>query len=155
MLLIFYLVFGLVFTWMGNLAALKAKLQELCYDGDGDIVVGAVIAPEGIVHLTAAVIMTLRCWLCGVRRLVRMGIWFPGPSYLSSTFNNYVLLRIASGWYCRYGRFDIVAITVGKITVSSAGTVQYYIYRRQNYKHNSNFIPKTVANLIEPKVWPL
>ena len=31
----------------------------------------------------------------------------------------------------------------------------YYIYRNQNYKHNSNFIPKTVANLIEPKAWPL
>ena len=30
-----------------------------------------------------------------------------------------------------------------------------YIYRRQNYKHNSNFITKTFANLIEPKMWPL
>ena len=39
---------------MGNLAALKAKLQELGYDEDGDMVVGAVIAPEVIVHLTAA-----------------------------------------------------------------------------------------------------
>ena len=39
---------------MGNLAALKAKLQELGYDGDGDMFVGAVIAPEVIVHLTAA-----------------------------------------------------------------------------------------------------
>ena len=36
---------------MGNLGALKAKLQEL---GDGDMVVGAVIAPEVIIHLTAA-----------------------------------------------------------------------------------------------------
>ena len=36
---------------MCNLGALKAKLQEL---GDGDMVVGAVIAPEVIVHLTAA-----------------------------------------------------------------------------------------------------
>ena len=39
---------------MGNLGALKAKLQELGYDGDGDMVVGAVIAPKVIVHLTAA-----------------------------------------------------------------------------------------------------
>ena len=39
---------------MGNLAALKAKLREIDYDGDGDMVVGAVIAPEVIVHLTAA-----------------------------------------------------------------------------------------------------
>ena len=38
---------------MGNLAALKAKLQELSYNGDGDMVVGAVVAP-GVVHLTAA-----------------------------------------------------------------------------------------------------
>ena len=38
---------------MGNLAALKAKLQELGYDGDGGMVAGAVIAPEAI-HLTAA-----------------------------------------------------------------------------------------------------
>ena len=41
------------FAWMGNLAALKAKLREVGYDGDGDMVVGAVIAPEIIVHLTA------------------------------------------------------------------------------------------------------
>ena len=39
---------------MGNLGALKAKLHELGYDGDGDMVVGAVIAPEAIIHLTAA-----------------------------------------------------------------------------------------------------
>ena len=39
---------------MGNLAALKAKLREICYDGDGDMVVGGVIATEVIVHLTAA-----------------------------------------------------------------------------------------------------
>ena len=39
---------------MGNLAALKANLREIGYDGDGDMVVGAVIAPEVIVHLTAA-----------------------------------------------------------------------------------------------------
>ena len=39
---------------MGNLAALKAKLWEIDYGGDGDMVVGAVIAPEVIVHLTAA-----------------------------------------------------------------------------------------------------
>ena len=45
--------FGPSFAWMGNLAALKAKLQEIDYDGDGDMVVGAVIAPEVIVHLTA------------------------------------------------------------------------------------------------------
>ena len=39
---------------MGNLAALKTKLQEVGYDGDGDMVVGAIIAPEVIVHLTTA-----------------------------------------------------------------------------------------------------
>ena len=38
---------------MGNLAALKAKLREIGYDGDGDMVVGGVIAAEVIVHLTA------------------------------------------------------------------------------------------------------
>ena len=39
---------------MGNLAALEAKLWKICYDGDGDMVVGGVIAAEVIVHLTAA-----------------------------------------------------------------------------------------------------
>ena len=39
---------------MGNLAALKAKLREIGYDGGGDMVVEAVIAPGVIVHLTAA-----------------------------------------------------------------------------------------------------
>ena len=39
---------------MGNLAALKAKLREIGYDGDGDMVVGGVTAAEVIVHLTAA-----------------------------------------------------------------------------------------------------
>ena len=38
---------------MSNLAALKTKSQDLGYDGDGDMVVGAVIVPEVIVHLTA------------------------------------------------------------------------------------------------------
>ena len=44
------------FAWMGNLAlpALKAKLREIGYDGDGDMVVGGVIAAEVIVHHTAA-----------------------------------------------------------------------------------------------------
>ena len=46
--------FGPSFAWMGNLVALKAKLREIGYDGDGDMVIGAVIAPEVIVHLTAA-----------------------------------------------------------------------------------------------------
>ena len=46
----------------------------------------------------------------------------------------------------------LYTITVGKITAVQA---LCYIYRRQNYKHNSNFIPKTFANLIEPKMWPL
>ena len=39
---------------MGNLAVLKSKLQEIGYDGDGDMVVGGVIAAEVVVHLTAA-----------------------------------------------------------------------------------------------------
>ena len=102
-----------------------------------------------------------------------MGIWFPGRSYLLRTFHNYVLLRIASDRYCKYGRFDIFVcslsslyypaicshrdlilytITVGKITEVQT---LCYICRRQNYRHNSNFIPKTFANLIEPKMWPL
>ena len=34
--------------------SLKAQLQELGYDGDGDMVVEAVITPEVIIHLTAA-----------------------------------------------------------------------------------------------------
>ena len=38
--------FGPSFARMGNLAVLKAKLREIDYDGDGDMVVGAVIAPE-------------------------------------------------------------------------------------------------------------
>ena len=46
--------FGPSFAWMGNLAALKAKLREIGYDWDRDMVVGAVIAPEVIVHLTTA-----------------------------------------------------------------------------------------------------
>ena len=37
--------FGPSFAWMGNHAALEAKLQEVGYNGDGDMVVGAVIAP--------------------------------------------------------------------------------------------------------------
>ena len=45
---------GPSFAWMGNLAALKAKLREIGYYGDGDMVVGAVIAAEVIVRLTAA-----------------------------------------------------------------------------------------------------
>ena len=46
--------FGPSFAWIGNLAALKAKLRGIDYGGDGGMVVGAVIAPEVIVHLTAA-----------------------------------------------------------------------------------------------------
>ena len=45
--------FGPAFAWMGNLAALKAKLQELGFDRDGDMVVEAMTAPEVIVYLTA------------------------------------------------------------------------------------------------------
>ena len=39
---------------MGNPAALKAKLREIGYDGDGDLVVGGIVAAEVIVHLTSA-----------------------------------------------------------------------------------------------------
>ena len=46
--------FGPSFAWMGNLAALKAKLREIGYDGDEDMVIGGVIAAEVIVHLTVA-----------------------------------------------------------------------------------------------------
>ena len=44
----------------------------------------------------------------------------------------------------------LYAITVGKLQL--AVQAPYYTYRRENYKHNSNFIPKTVANLIEAKL---
>ena len=44
--------FGPSFAWMGNLAALKARLWGIGNDGDGDMVVGTVIAPEVIVRLT-------------------------------------------------------------------------------------------------------
>ena len=53
---------------------------------------------------------------------------------------------------CSHRDLILYTITVGKITAVQAPC---YIYRRQNYKHNSNFIPKTFANLIEPKMWPL
>ena len=45
---------GPSFAWMGNLAALKAKLREIGYDGDEDRVVGGVISAEVIVHLPVA-----------------------------------------------------------------------------------------------------
>ena len=35
--------FGPAIAWVGNLAALKVKLEELDYDGDGDMGVGAVV----------------------------------------------------------------------------------------------------------------
>ena len=41
-------------TWMVNPAALKAKLWESGYGGDGDTVIGAAIAPEFIVYLSMA-----------------------------------------------------------------------------------------------------
>ena len=47
----------------------------------------------------------------------------------------------------------LYAIAVGKITASSMGTILHYC--RQNFKHNSNFILKMVADLIELKMWPL
>ena len=42
------------FACISNLAALKAKLQEIGYNEDGDMVIRGVIAAEVIVHLTAA-----------------------------------------------------------------------------------------------------
>ena len=53
---------------------------------------------------------------------------------------------------CSHRDLILYTIAVGKIAAVQAPC---YIYRRQNYKHNSNFIPKTFANLIEPKMWPL
>ena len=53
---------------------------------------------------------------------------------------------------CSYRDLILYTITVGKITAVQAPC---YIYRRQNYKHNSNSIPKTFANLIVLKMWPL
>ena len=52
---------------------------------------------------------------------------------------------------CSHRDLILYTITVSKITAVQA---LCYIYRRQNYKHNSIFIPK-IANLIEPKMWPL
>ena len=46
----------------------------------------------------------------------------------------------------------LYAIVVGKITASSMDTTLHYC--RQNFKHNSNFILKMVADLIELKMWP-
>ena len=46
--------FGPSFAWMGNLAALKAKLRGIGYDEGEDMVVGGVIAAEVIVHHTVA-----------------------------------------------------------------------------------------------------
>ena len=53
---------------------------------------------------------------------------------------------------CSHRDLILYTITVGKITVVQAPR---YVYRRQNYKHNSKSIPKTFANLIGPKMWPL
>ena len=44
------------------------------------------IAPEAIVHLTAADM--LHCWLCRVRKLASMAIWFLGRSCLLGAFNS-------------------------------------------------------------------
>ena len=60
---------------------------------------------------------------------------------------------IASGWYRMSGRFDIVCDCCRQITASSMGTILHYC--RQGFKHNSNFILKMVADLIELKMWPL
>ena len=46
--------FGPSFTWMGNLAALKAKLREIGCGGDEDTVARGVISAEVIVHLITA-----------------------------------------------------------------------------------------------------
>ena len=53
--------FGPSFAWMGNAVALKAKLQEIGYDGDGDMAVGGVIAAEVTVRLTGVETMMLHC----------------------------------------------------------------------------------------------
>ena len=49
--------------------------------------------------------------------------------------------------------FILYTIVVGKITARSMGTILHYC--RQNFKHNSNFILKMVADLIELNMWPL
>ena len=80
---------------MGNLAALQAKLREIGYDGDGDMVVGGVIAAEVIVHLTTAdIYIDYDAALLIVQslKLVSMAIWFPGRSYSLRMLNNYILL---------------------------------------------------------------
>ena len=70
------------------------------YDGDGDMVVGAVIAPEVIVHLTATYIhIDYDAALLVVQssKARKYGDLVPGQSYSLRMFNNYVLPRIASG----------------------------------------------------------
>ena len=88
---------------MGNLAALKAKLQERGYDRDGDMVVGAVIAPE-VIHLTTAdmyvdydaalVMQSSKARQNG--DLVSMTkLFIKGVQQLCIASNSYY-----SGWYC-------------------------------------------------------
>ena len=92
---------------MGNLAALKAKLQEIGY-GDGDMVVGGVIAAEVIVHLTTAdthIDYDAALLIVQSLKLVSMAIWFPGRSYSLRMLNNYILLQIASRCVCVWGRY--------------------------------------------------
>ena len=92
--------FGSAFARMGNLAALKAKLQEVGYYGDGHMIVGAVIAPGVTVFLIAAdmnVDYDVPLLTVQSPKASQMAIWFPGQSCLLRMLNNYVLLCIASG----------------------------------------------------------
>ena len=85
---------------MGTLAALKAKSREIGYGGDRDMVVGAVIAPEVIVHLTAADMhIDYDAALLVVQSLKarQYGDLVSRQSYSSRMLSNYILLHIASG----------------------------------------------------------
>ena len=91
---------------MGNLAALKAKLREICYDGDGDMVVGGVIAAEFIVHLTAAdmhIDYDAALLIVQSPKARQYGDLVSGRSYSLRMLNNYILLPIASRFVCVCG----------------------------------------------------
>ena len=92
--------FGPSFVWMGNLATLEAKFQGVGYDGDGDMVVGAVTVPEVIVHLVVAdmhIDYDAALLIVQSSEACRYGDLVSRTKLLLRTPNNYVLLHIASG----------------------------------------------------------
>ena len=87
-----------------QLAALEAKL---CYDGDGYMVVGGVIAAEVIVHLTAAdmhIDYGAALLIEQSLKARRYGDLVPGRSYSLRMLNNHTSLPIANWCVCVCGR---------------------------------------------------